>query len=222
MDNPKNILFVVSNISKVAHITTGLWLEEFAVPYLEFKKAGYDICVASPLGGMAPITPTSLPHAKPEWNFAKDILERTESIDDINESDFDAIFIPGGHGPMFDLPQCEKLAEIVSKFYADGKLIGAVCRGSAGLISAKAPNGEPLVKAKHMTACTNEEEKPMNKEELMPFLIENKLKELGANFVALEPNSEHVVVCENLITGQNYQSSKKVAEEMIKFLQSTS
>lgn len=219
-DKPKKILIVVTNTSETDDLhKTGVWLEEFAVPFLAFKEAGFTVTVASPLGGIAPIDGNSLLCRNPtEWDYTKKDLDNTIKLSEIIYKDYDAIFLPGGHGPMFDLAQNDLLGEIVSYFYNMHKIVSAVCHGPAGLINAKSLTGDPIVKGMQLTSFTNREEKIVEKEKFVPFMLESKLKQLGAFFNEAEPFEENVIIDQNLITGQNPQSSKKIAEEIIKKL----
>lgn len=219
----KKILIVVTNTSRMGDsnniVETGVWLEEFAVPFYAFKAAGLDITVASPLGGVSPIDPASLECKNPtEWDYTKKDLDNTAKLADIDYKTYDAIFIPGGHGPMFDLAQDMLLGEIVSYFYNSHKIVSAVCHGPAGLINAKTKTGDSIVKGMQLTCFTNEEEKLVQKDKLVPFMLESKLRQLGAYFNEAAPWTENVIVDTNLITGQNPESAKMLAEMVIKKL----
>ena len=161
MEKTKKILIVVTNTSDSGDLhKTGVWLEEFAVPYYAFQDEGYEVTVASPLGGVAPIDENSLECKNPtEWDYTKKYLDNTKKLDEVDYKTYDAIFIPGGHGPMFDLAQNELLGEIVSYFYNTHKPVVALCHGPAGLINAKTETNEPIVKGMRLTSFTNEEEK---------------------------------------------------------------
>lgn len=216
----KKILMVVTNTSQMDDFNkTGVWLEEFAVPYYRFKDAGYEVTVASPLGGVSPIDEASLECSNPtEWDYTKKYLDNTVKLDEIDYKTYDAIFLPGGHGPMFDLAKDEKLGEIVSYFYNTHKPVGAVCHGPAGLLLAKTESGEPIVKGMSLTSFTNEEEKIVKKDKLVPFMLQSALKKEGALFEEEHPFLENVVSDENLITGQNPESSGFTADLVIKKL----
>lgn len=219
----KKILIVVTNTSRMGDsnniVETGVWLEEFAVPFYAFKAAGLDITVASPLGGVSPIDPASLECKNPtEWDYTKKDLDNTAKLADIDYKTYDAIFIPGGHGPMFDLAQDMLLGEIVSYFYNSHKIVSAVCHGPAGLINAKTKTGDSIVKGMQVTCFTNEEEKLVQKDKLVPFMLESKLRQLGAYFNEAAAWTENVIVDANLITGQNPESAKMLAEMVIKKL----
>ena len=216
----KKVLIVVSNADKLSDGTqTGVWLEEFAVPFIIFKDTGYKITVASIKGGKSPIDETSLSCSNPmEWDDAAKFLENTEKLSDVDYKNHDVIFFPGGHGPMFDIAENALVGEVVSHFYNTGKVTSAVCHGPAGFLKAKRTDGEPIVKGKSVTSFTNEEEKIVKMQELVPFLLQSKLEKLGAKFVQLKPWAEHVVVDDNLITGQNPASAIAVAEKVIERL----
>ena len=214
----KNILIVVTNASKLDDFNkTGVWLEEFALPFLTFKENGCKVVIASPLGGLAPVDENSFQCKNPtEWDYTIKDLKDTQKLSDINPDEYDAIFLPGGHGPMIDLAQDELLGKIVSDFYNKHKIVAAVCHGPAGLLNAKTLTGEHIVKGMQVTSFTNKEEKLVNKDKVVPFLLESKLKQLGAYFNESLAWAENVVVDENLITGQNPQSSRLIAETVIK------
>ena len=216
------ILFVTTNFSKINDdILTGVYLEEFAVPYLTFDATGYDITTASPKGGNSPIDEKSLSCSNPmEWDEAAKNLKDTKKLEDIDIKDFDVLFLPGGHGPMFDLAYDKILARTVQYFYENDKIISSLCHGVAGLISAKTSSGEPVVKGKTLTSFTDREEEIVKMTEFMPFLLEDKLIELGANYIAGKQWSEHVEIDGNLITGQNQNCALLVAEETIKLIDS--
>ncbi len=220
MKNNKKILIVVTNFSGNENIKeTGVWLEEFAVPYLVFRDTGYEITVASPLGGLSPVDEGSMSCSNPEeWDECIKILRNTTRLTEINYRDYDGIFLPGGHGPMFDLANDLVLKEIVEHFYEKDKIVSAVCHGPAGLILAKDKKGDSILKDKKVTCFTNKEEHIVKKDELVPFLLETKIRELGAKFEDAAPWSEHVCVDKNLITGQNPQSALLLAEKVVEAL----
>lgn len=222
--NAISILFVLTSASQIAPSEpTGLWLEEFAVPYNTFQQQGYHISVASVEGGEVPIDPRSQPdeQQQPAWSQAMQQLKNTRKLADINTSDYDAVFLPGGHGTMFDLPDNATLKQLLRDYASEQKVIAAVCHGPAGLVEATLEDGSPLVAGKTLTAFTNAEENEVGLSEQMPFLLETRLKELGANFVE-QPNwTDHVQVDGYLITGQNPQSSESAAKAVIKVLSAT-
>ena len=217
VEKTKKILMVVTSADefKNGH-KTGIWFEEFAIPYLEFLKQNYFITVASPNGGCAPIDPKSENLSEDiKWEKAKIALNDTVPINTVDFASFDALVLPGGHGPIIDLYKNEDLAKIIENFNERHKLIAAICHGPAGLILAKDDNGFSILKDKNVTSFTNKEEHIVKMDEFMPFLLETKLKELGANFIEEKPWSEHVEICGNIITGQNQKSATLIAESII-------
>jgi putative intracellular protease/amidase len=197
---------------------TGLWLEEVAAPYLAFKAHGLEVVLASLQGGRAPIDPRSEPTKEQAEHWAEVIaaLQNTSAIASLSPEGFDAIFLPGGHGTMFDMPENQSLQRLIRDFAEAGKVVAAVCHGPAGLVGVTKSDGKPLVAGKRLTAFTNEEERAAELDQLMPFLLETKLRELGADFIASPMWSDHVEQDGNLITGQNPQSSVSIALTVIK------
>jgi len=218
MNTVQSILMIVTSFGEIEPgEPTGLWLEELAVPYMEFRSKGFKISVASIQGGKAPIDPRSKPNPEQEeaWAEAIQALESTVSVESIEPSNFDAVFIPGGHGTMFDFPSSDDLHKALRAFAEQDKVIATMCHGPASLVGVTLADGTPLVAGKTVTSFTNEEESAAGFKEKMPFLLEDRLRELGANFVE-EPNwSNHVQVDGKLITGQNPQSSKGTALAVI-------
>ncbi len=216
----KKILMVVTNFSDINdEIKTGVWLEEFAMPYLTFKATGYDVTVASPLGGKSPIDENSLSCSNPmEWDDAAKNLNNTMMLSEVDYKSFDAVFLPGGHGPMFDLAYNDTLSKIIEYMYYNTKIIAAVCHGIAGLLGAKDCDGNSVLKNKYITAFTNKEEQIVKMAEFMPFSLEDRIKSLGAVFIEGKPWSEHTEINCNIVTGQNQQSSLLTAEGVISLL----
>ncbi|ELK47504.1 type 1 glutamine amidotransferase domain-containing protein [Halobacillus sp. ACCC02827] len=216
----KKVLMIVTNHDQITEgKTTGIWLSEFGEAYNEFKKQGYEVTVASPKGGLSPVDPASVSEDEPQEILdTKPHLEDTLPLSDVEADGFDAVFLPGGHGTMFDFPDNEKLQQLLRSFYESDKTVAAVCHGPAGLVGATLSSGEPLVKGKRVSAFTDAEEADTTLDAYMPFLLESKLNELGAT-VLTGPNwSTHVEVDGNLITGQNPQSTEAVAKEVVKHL----
>lgn len=217
----KHILMVVTTADKMngGH-ETGLWLSEFGEAYVEFAKAGYEITVASPKGGKAPVDDRSLEGETPQEILDTAVyLENTLKLEDIKDaSAYDAIFLPGGHGTMFDLPDNEKLHALLREAYEANNVVAAVCHGPAGLVGVKLSDGTPLVAGKAVTAFTDEEERETTLDQYMPFLLETRLRELGGKFVAAPNWTDHLQVDGNLITGQNPQSTISVAKAVVKTL----
>jgi putative intracellular protease/amidase len=217
MSDRKTILMIVTSHDRIdAEHQTGLWFEEFAIPYQLFREQGYAVSVASLKGGQTPLDPRSVPNAEQAEAHAEALqaLKETRPLSGANVNDCDAVFFPGGHGTMYDLPVPE-IGRIVSQFAEAQKVVAAVCHGPAGLVEASNSDGTPLVQGRKVTGFTNAEEQAVELDKLMPFLLESRLRELGAEFVAASNWSDHVVVDGNLITGQNPQSSGSAAKAVI-------
>jgi putative intracellular protease/amidase/sugar lactone lactonase YvrE len=199
---------------------TGVWMEEFALPYLELLKNGMEIAIASPKGGAMPVDPRSLPTPEQEkaWQSAIAASGQTVKLSEVNSTEFDALFLPGGHGPMFDLPDNSDLQRLLREFYEAGKLIAAVCHGPAGLVGATLSDGTPLVKDKVLTSYTNSEEIAAKLDKEVPFILEQRLRELGAIFIAHENKADHIERDGRdgqLLTGQNPASSASIARALV-------
>lgn len=213
----KHILMIVTSHDQInATRKTGLWFEEFAEPYRAFRQKGYDVTVASPKGGAAPIDPNSLPETPDAALMA--VIADTVGLQNIDLAAYDAVFLPGGHGTMFDLPDAQ-VGRAVGAFADAGKIIGAVCHGPAGLVGARRADGTPVVQGYRLTSFTNEEEAAAHLVEEMPFLLQTRLTELGAEFIPAPIWNDHVVVDRKLVTGQNPQSSQSTAEAVIQLLE---
>lgn len=214
MNSTKAILMIVTSVSEISPgERTGLWLEEFAVPYVEFSKHGFKMTVASIKGGSTPVDPRSKPDPEQSrvWHDAIAALEHTVPVASVDPSAFDAVFVPGGHGTMYDLPHHPDTGSLLARFAADGKVIAAMCHGPAIFVGVTLGNGSPLVAGKTLTSFTDQEEAAAGFADKMPFLLETRLRKLGASFV-VQPNwSDHVEVDGFLITGQNPQSSRSTA-----------
>ena len=210
------ILIIVTSASTMkSGDKTGVWLEEYAVPYVKFKEEGYEVTVVSIKGGKVPIDPASLEAKKTEWNKAITLLENVEKLSNIDPTKYQAVYVPGGHGAMFDLADNDLVKEILASFANANKVVSAVCHGPAALVGVKLANGKYLVDGKNVTSFTNNEEDEVQKSAKMPFMLETKLKEQGAIFQA-KPNWEnHVVVDNKLITGQNPFASESIAKAII-------
>lgn len=194
--------------------------EEVAAPYLYLKEQGYDVTISSIKGGEVPMDEASLnpPFTTKDVekflldDAAMDKVTNSVPLATLNADDYDAVMLPGGHGTCWDYPDNDELASLVSKMAAAGKVVAAVCHGPNGLVKAKGPDGKPLVSGKQVTGFTNEEEYAVAKEKLVPFLLEDKLKELGAVYSKKENWAEYAIRDGKLVTGQNPGSSRKVAE----------
>jgi putative intracellular protease/amidase len=220
MQNPR-ILMVVTSAAKLPNgESTGLWLEEFAVPYEVFKKAGAAITVASPRGGSAPIDPRSKPNEAEaaRWQEASDKLAMTVPLSAVKAEDFDAIFLPGGHGTMFDFPGNRELMQLLRDFDSANKRIAAVCHAPAALVTALDAAGAPLVQGKPITGFTDSEERAVQLQDQVPFLLETRLRELGADFKVGPDFQPHTQRAGRLITGQNPASSEPAARLLLEAL----
>lgn len=221
------ILFVVTSHDELGNTgkKTGLWIEEFAAPYYKFHDLGKDIVIASPKGGQAPIDPKSdLPENKTEATKryysdkeTQDKLSNTVALNTVSESDFDAIFYPGGHGPMWDLPDNQDSIKLIESFYNNGKPVTLVCHAPVALKNVKTPDGEWLIKSKRVAAFTNTEEEAVQLTKVVPFLLEDMLKERGANFQKGEDWLPFVTREGLLITGQNPASSILAADTLLDY-----
>ena len=205
---------------------TGFWLEEFASPYYVFKDAKVDITLVSPKGGQPPLDPKS-----DEPDFQTDATERfkndadakaelanTSKLSDVSPDDYDAVFYPGGHGPLWDLTEDSASISLIEAMLALGKPVAAVCHAPAVLCNAKAKDGTPLIKGKSVTGFSNTEEDAVQLTDVVPFLLEEELKAKGANYSKADDWHPHAVSDGNLITGQNPQSSVLVAEALLERL----
>jgi putative intracellular protease/amidase len=206
---------------------TGFWLEEFAAPYFVFRDAGVELTLASPKGGQPPLDPKS---DTPEnqtpamARFKKDAmaqkaLANTLELADMRSEEFDTVFYPGGHGPMWDLAESPVSIALLESFYDSGKPIALVCH-SPGVLRHVMYQGKPLVKGKRVTGFTNEEEEEMQLTHVVPFLVEDELKRLGAKFEKLPNWQPFSIVDGRLITGQNPASSTSAAQALLKLLAS--
>ncbi|WP_349293144.1 type 1 glutamine amidotransferase domain-containing protein [Cytobacillus spongiae] len=217
----KKILMVLTNESKIDdEHETGLWLSEFAEPYEEFTKQGYQVDVASIKGGRIPLDPNSLDDDEQveKWKGITKELDQTMVLSQLNVNEYSGIFLPGGHGTMFDLPENPELQKALAHFAENNKAIGSVCHGPAGFVGTKLSNGKWLVEGKSLTAFTNEEEQQTGLDSLMPFLLETRLREQGAQFEKSEAWTDHVITDGKFVTGQNPQSSQSAAEAFVKVL----
>ncbi|MBX7481247.1 type 1 glutamine amidotransferase domain-containing protein [Qipengyuania qiaonensis] len=205
---------------------TGFWLEEFAAPYYVLKDAGHDITLASPAGGKPPLDPKSdEPDAQTEATerFKQDRdaqaqLASTLKLADVDISKFDGVFYPGGHGPLWDLAQSPVSKAIIEGALVGGKPVALVCHAPAVLKTVTAPDGEPIVKGRKITGFTNEEEEAVGLTDVVPFLLEDVLKDQGGSFSRAGAFEPHVVEDGLLITGQNPPSSEPAAKRLLDIL----
>jgi len=218
----KKILMVTTSANRMAPSAepTGVWLEELTTPYYAFSDAGAEVAIASIRGGAVPIDGRSVRPAgendasverylRDEGLKAK--VAKTPLFTRVDATPFDALFLPGGHGTMFDYPFSEALARLVERFERDGKIVAAVCHGPAGLVGAKKPDGTPFVAGRRVSAFTDSEERAAGLENKVPFLLESRLKELGARHEGAPDFQPFAIRDGRLVTGQNPASATRTA-----------
>jgi putative intracellular protease/amidase len=204
-------------------LKTGFWLEEFAAPYYVFKDAGADVVLASPAGGQPPLDPKSeLPDFQTEMTLrfnadvdAKKALTNTVPLDAVSADDFDTVFYPGGHGPLWDLAESKTSISLIESFERAGKPIGFVCHAPGALRHVKTANGTPLIKGRRVTGFTNGEEAAVELTKVVPFLIEDEFQRLGGWYEKGHDWAPFVIADGKLVTGQNPASSEGVAHALV-------
>ena len=205
---------------------TGFWLEELAAPYYVFKDAGAEVTLASPAGGQPPLDPKS---NEPDFQTeatrrfmqdqeARTVLANTCVLADLSADEFDAVFYPGGHGPLWDLAENPASINLIESMHAAGKPVAAVCHAPAVLKNAKMSDGTPLVAGKSLTGFSNSEEAAVQLTDVVPFLLQDELSGRGASYQKADDWQPHAVVDGNLITGQNPASSELAARAVLDHL----
>ena len=222
----KRVVIVVTSHNKMGNLDqadakpTGIWVEELAVPYYQFLDAGIEVTIASPLGGAVPFDPSSVadtgknsPHVERFLHdaVAQKLVQTTAMVATLDDTNFDAVFLPGGHGTMWDLPNDPAVTKLVEEQFAANKIVAAVCHGPAGLVSAKRADGKSILFGKKVNAFTDAEETAAGLMHVVPFTLESRIRELGGLFEGVANWQPHAVRDGNLITGQNPASSEKVA-----------
>lgn len=205
---------------------TGFWLEEFAAPYYVLRDAGAEVVLASPAGGQPPLDPKSdEPDAQTDATrrFAQDKeaqshLANTHRLSEVKAEDFDAVFYPGGHGPMWDLYRDIHSVALLESFLKADKPIGAVCHAPAALLQARTATGEPLVNGRQVTGFSNSEEEAVGLTGVVPYLLEDVLRERGGLYSKGDDWSSYVRVDGKLVTGQNPASSEEAAKALLDLL----
>jgi putative intracellular protease/amidase len=205
---------------------TGFWLEELAAPYYVLEDAGAIITLASPDGGQPPMDPKSdLPENQTEAirrfrmdPIAQAQLANTKKLASVSAADFDAVFYPGGHGPMWDMPDNAASIALIEDFVKAGKPVAAVCHAPAALVNVRGEDGDYLIKGKHVTGFTDTEEEAVGLTSVVPFLLEDRLRERGGIFSKGPDWSSHIEVDGKLVTGQNPASSEAGAEALLRLL----
>ncbi len=223
-----NILIVLTSHDTLGNTgrKTGFWLEEFAAPYYAFLDAGAKLTLASPLGGQPPLDPKSDdPDAQTDdtRRFKQDtdaqrVLASTRRLSEVQASDYDAVFYPGGHGPLWDLAEDNNSVALIETMLAAGKPVSAVCHAPGVLRHAKTADGKPLVQGRQVTGFSNAEEAAVQLTDVVPFLVEDELKKLGGLYSSGPDSQPHVVSDGLLITGQNPGSSVGVARALLERL----
>ncbi len=222
------ILMVLTSHDKLGNTgtKTGFWLEEFTAPYYVFKDAGVDISLASPAGGQPPLDPKSDAedaHTDSTRRFKDDAeaqkaLANTRKLADIDAGNYDAVFYPGGHGPLWDLAEDKDSIDLIQTLWAAGKPVAMVCHAPAALQHVKTADGTPLVKGRKVTGFSNSEEAAAGLTDVVPFLLEDQLRQHGGEYVKGEDWSSFVQVDGQLITGQNPASSAAAAKMLLDHL----
>ncbi len=222
------ILMVLTSHSALGNTgqKTGFWLEEFAAPYYVFRDAGAEVTLASPQGGQPPLDPKSdAPDAQTDATrrFKKDTagqtaLAHTHTLSEVSAADFDAVFYPGGHGPLWDLAEDATSIALIEQMLAAGKPVAAVCHAPGVLRHAKTADGQSVVRGKQVTGFTNSEEKASGLTDVVPFLVEDMLEQNGGQYSKAGDWQVHVLTDGLLITGQNPASSYPAAEALLKKL----
>ena len=221
-----NVLIVLTSHDQLGKTgnKTGFWLEEFASPYYQLKDAGVSVTLASPLGGQPPLDPKS---HEPDFQTddtrrfdddkaAQNELANTAKLSEMKVENFDAVFYPGGHGPLWDLHNDNDSIALIEAFIAAGKPVATVCHAPSVLLKAKNQNGDPLVKGKKVTGFSNSEEAAVELTDVVPYLLEDQLIAVGGVYRKVEDWNSLAVVDGLIITGQNPSSSAAVAKALIK------
>lgn len=224
----KNILMVLTSHDELGNTgkKTGFWVEEFAAPYYAFIDAGVEVTLATPKGGQAPIDPTSTladfqTAATDRYDAdatAQAKIATTVLLSSVNESDFDGVFYPGGHGPLWDLTDNTDSIALIESFLNAGKAVATVCHASAALLNVKQASGDFAVKGKAVTGFTNSEEDAVQLTEVVPFLLEDELIKRGGEYQKAEDWHAFAVQDGLIITGQNPASSALAAEKLLSYL----
>ena len=227
----QKILFILTSHADMLNTdtNTGVWLSEFTDPFYEFLDAGYEVVLASPKGGQPPVDEMSkltehITSSNRRFNddaAAQAEFANTLPLESINPDEYTAVFFPGGHGPIWDLADSATVGKIIQSFHAQGKVIGAVCHGSAAFISAGKQDAQ-FLQGKRLSCFSNAEEKLTGKEDHIPYLLEDVLREMGAEIDnTVIPFAPHTIVDGNLITGQNPLSAGPTAKKMIEMVKGT-
>ncbi|MGL5069574.1 MAG: type 1 glutamine amidotransferase domain-containing protein [Sarcina sp.] len=212
----KKILLVSTSHNDMNGHPTGLWLEELAEPYNIFKEVGFELEIASIKGGEVPIDVVSIPEGVPaEYEHVMPLLKTTKKLEDVLNQDFDAVVFAGGHGPLEDFTNTKSVSDIILKLDENDKVVAGVCHGLSAFLNVKTKDGKDFIDGKKLTGFTNTEEDLAQLSSLVPYALETELVKQGAKFERAGDFVEYVVVDNNFITGQNPQSSHKMAVEIV-------
>ncbi len=221
----KKVLMVLTSHADLGDTgeKTGFWVEEFAAPYYVFVDAGVQVTLASPAGGQPPVDPksalpdfqTSATQRFDQDSDAQALVAHTAKLADVNADDFDAVFYPGGHGPLWDLTDNATSIELIEAFLAKNKPVAAVCHATTAFLNVKNPNGEPVVKGKAVTGFSNSEEEAVQLTQVVPFLLEDELVKRGGDYQKVADWNAFAVQDGLLISGQNPASSELAAQKLL-------
>ena len=228
----RKVLFVVTSHDRMGVLRnrkTGIWLEDFAIAHDILSEAGYEVKTASPRGGEIPVDPDSMRYTKhavfdPEvWlEHGKELLLESIPLEEIRHEEFDAVYYPGGYGSFWDLSVSRKNAELLEAFVKAGKPVAAIRHGGAALLSAKIPSGQSILNGRRVTGASDDEERQMALDRVVPFSLGKRLSRCGAEYICTEPWKPHVIADGFLLTGQNTQSAGKLAHTMLSVMEESS
>ena len=223
------ILFVVTSHDRMGVLRnrkTGVWLEDFAVAYDILSEAGYEVTVASPRGGEIPVDPDSMRGSELDFfvpdvwlERKKEILSGSVPLNEIDQNEFDAVYYPGGYGSFWDLTVDRANARLVESFIQGEKPVAAIRQGGAALLSAKTPAGQSILNGRRVTGASDDEERQMALDRVVPFSLGKRLSRCGAEYVCTAPWKPHVIADGMLLTGQNTQSAGELAFTMLSVME---
>ena len=227
----KKVLFVVTSHDRMGVLRnrkTGVWLEDFAVAYDILSGAGYEVTTASPRGGEIPVDPdsmraTELAFFAPDiWlERKKELLRESVPLDEIRQDEYDAVYYPGGYGSFWDLSVNRDNAELLESFVSTGRPVAAIRHGAAALLSAKTPEGQSILNGHRVTGASDDEERQMALDRVVPFSLGKRLTRCGAEYICTDPWKPHVIADGKLLTGQNTQSAGELAFTMLSVMEGT-